>query len=287
MKKLIATAGVRLGAGWMVVAALLFALMGVFVKLGSATLSSVELVFWRSLFGVVLIGVPALARRQRFATPNWPVHLRRGVVAYCSLLGYFYAIVHLPLSTAVTLNYTSPMFLALLSVLLLRERLRAGALVALAAGFAGVVLLLRPTLAADAWLAGVLGLSSGLLAGWSYLQVRELGRRGEPEWRVVFFFALVSTIGGALMISLTGDWQMPDRDAWLAIAGVGLTATLAQLAMTRAYKVGSKLFAANLSYLTVVFSTLLGVGLWGEPLPVSSIAAIVLIVVSGIVAGRR
>ncbi|NDV13185.1 DMT family transporter [Crenobacter sp. HX-7-9] len=268
----------------MVVAALLFALMGVFVKLGSATLSSVELVFWRSLFGVVLIGVPALARRQRFATPNWPVHLRRGVVAYCSLLGYFYAIVHLPLSTAVTLNYTSPMFLALLSVLLLRERLRARAL---AAGFAGVVLLLKPTLAADAWLAGVLGLSSGLLAGWSYLQVRELGRRGEPEWRVVFFFALVSTVGGALLIPLTGDWQVPDADAWLAIAGVGLTATLAQLAMTRAYKVGSKLFAANLSYLTVVFSTLLGVGLWGEPLPPSSIAAIVLIVVSGIVAGRR
>lgn len=275
-----------LGAGWMVVAAVFFALMGVCVKLGAAYLSSTALVFWRTLIGVVVLGAAALARGQSFRTPYLRYHLQRGLMGYTSLLLYFYAIAHLPLATAVTLNYTSPMFLALLSVLVLKERLPARAVAALALGFCGVVLLLRPTLDAGSWLPGVMGLTSGLLAGWSYLHVRELGRLGEPEWRVVFYFALIATLGGAVLVSLEG-WQPVGADAWLAVLGLGVTATIAQLAMTRAYKVGSKLHAANLSYLTVVFSTLLGVLLWDELLPLTALAAIVLIVVSGMVASRR
>lgn len=275
-----------LGAGWMVVAAFFFGLMGVFVKLGSASLSSSALVFWRTLIGVLLLGIPALLKGQRFATPCLRRHIQRGLLAYTSLLLYFYAIAHLPLATAVTLNYTSPMFLALLSVVFLREKLSPRALFALALGFVGVVLLLRPTLASDAWLVGLMGLCSGLLAGWSYLHVRELARLGEPEWRIVFYFALIATLGGAVLVSFEG-WQPMDGYTMLMVAGLGITATIAQLAMTRAYKVGNKLVAANLSYLTVVFSTLLGVLLWDESLPGASLSAIILIVISGMLASRR
>ncbi|MGL6070144.1 DMT family transporter [Craterilacuibacter sp.] len=278
--------GFSLGAGWMVVAAVFFAMMGVFVKLGSASLSSTALVFWRTLSGVLLLGIPALLKGQRFATPCLGRHLKRGVLAYTSLLFYFYAIAHLPLATAVTLNYTSPMFLALLSVVLLCEKLSSRALMALALGFGGVVLLLRPTLASDAWFVGLLGLCSGLLAGWSYLHVRELARLGEPEWRIVFYFALVATLGGTVLVTLEG-WQGMDGHTMLLVAGMGITATIAQLAMTRAYRLGSKLAAANLSYLTVVFSTLLGVLLWDESLSLPSAGAIILIVISGMLASRR
>ena len=135
------------GAWWMVLAAASFGLMGVFVKLASATLGTVELVFWRTAFAVVVLGGAALLRRQRFATPLLGQHLKRGLLGYVSLLCYFYAISHLPLATAVTLNYTSPLFLALLSVLLLRERLPRSAWLAIVLGFAGVALLLKPTLA--------------------------------------------------------------------------------------------------------------------------------------------
>ncbi|WP_366062532.1 DMT family transporter [uncultured Aquitalea sp.] len=270
----------------MVVAALFFGLMGVFVKMGARHFSSTELVFWRTVLGVVGVGAAAWWRGERFVTPHFRYHLQRGLIGYASLLLYFYAISRLPLSTAVTLNYTSPMFLALLSVVLLREKLSSRALLALALGFAGVVLLLRPTLASDAWQAGLMGLGSGLLAGWSYLHVRELGRVGEPEWRVVFYFAFISTVGGAVLVTLQG-WHPVALGDVPALLGLGLTATLAQLAMTRAYKVGRKFLAANLSYLTVVFSSLFGIVFWGDQLTMPALFAMGLIVVSGILASRR
>ncbi|EEG09092.1 DMT family transporter [Pseudogulbenkiania ferrooxidans] len=276
----------RLGSAWMVVAALFFGLMGLFVKLGAQHFSSTELVFWRTAFGTLTLGVAACWRRERFVTPHLRYHVQRGLIGYISLLLYFYAIAHLPLSTAVTLNYTSPLFLALLSVLVLRERLSARAVAALALGFVGVLLLLRPTLAGERWEAGLLGLGSGLLAGWSYLHVRELGRLGEPEWRVVFYFALISTVGGAVLMQFDRWHAVTATNVWLLL-GLGLTATVAQLAMTRAYKVGRKLVAANLSYLTVVFSTLLGVLVWQDSLTLASFVAMTLIVISGILASRR
>ena len=274
------------GALWMVLAAVSFGLMGVFVKLASATLDVVALVFWRTLFATLLLGGAALIQRQAFATPLLGRHLRRGLIGYTSLLAYFYAITHLPLATAVTLNYTSPMFLALLSVWWLKKPLSRYALWALLLGFAGVILLLRPTFDASAWLAGVAGVISGLLAGWSYLHVRELGRAGEAEWRTVFYFAFISTLGGALLL-LGQPWQPLTADNIGWVLGLGVTATIAQLAMTRAYKVGRKLLVANLSYLTVVFSALFGVLLWGNVLSMADIMAMGLIIVSGVLAGRR
>ncbi|WP_083338969.1 DMT family transporter [Chromobacterium sphagni] len=270
----------------MVVAAALFALMGLFVKLGARHFSSTELVFWRTLIGAVALGGAALWRRERFPTPLLRYHLQRGVIGYVSLLLSFYAIAHLPLATATTLTYTSPMFLALLSVLLLKEKLPSRAVAGLALGFAGVALLLRPTLSGEVWFAGLMGLASGFLAGWSYLHVRELGRQGEAEWRVVFYFALISTLGG-LLLMLLERWHPVTADNVGLLLGLGVTATLAQLAMTRAYKVGRKLTAANLSYLTVVFSSLIGVWMWNDALSPSSLLAMALIVVSGMLAGRR
>ncbi|OHX14374.1 hypothetical protein BI347_13305 [Chromobacterium sphagni] len=275
-----------MGSGWMVVAAALFALMGLFVKLGARHFSSTELVFWRTLIGAVALGGAALWRRERFPTPLLRYHLQRGVIGYVSLLLSFYAIAHLPLATATTLTYTSPMFLALLSVLLLKEKLPSRAVAGLALGFAGVALLLRPTLSGEVWFAGLMGLASGFLAGWSYLHVRELGRQGEAEWRVVFYFALISTLGG-LLLMLLERWHPVTADNVGLLLGLGVTATLAQLAMTRAYKVGRKLTAANLSYLTVVFSSLIGVWMWNDALSPSSLLAMALIVVSGMLAGRR
>ncbi len=278
--------GFSLGSGWMVVAAAFFGLMGLFVKLGAQYFSSTELVFWRTLIGVLALGGAALWRRERFATPLLRYHVQRGLIGYVSLLLYFYAIAHLPLATAVTLNYTSPMFLALLSVILLREKLPPRAVAGLALGFGGVVLLLQPTLSGEAWLAGLTGVGSGLTAGWSYLHVRELGRQGEPEWKVVFYFALISTLGGLLLMSFE-TWHPVTLDNVGLLLGLGVTATLAQLAMTRAYKVGRKLVAANLSYLTVVFSSLIGVLVWGDRLGTPALAAMGLIIVSGMLASRR
>jgi drug/metabolite transporter (DMT)-like permease len=189
------------GSLWMIVAGVLFASMGVFVKLGLKYFSSSELVFYRSLFGVVLIFLVVRVNGLAVYSPNWTLHISRSLAGFAGMMLLFYVIGILPLSTATTLNYTSPLFLVVLSALVLRERLKPGLVLAVVLGFAGVVLLLRPTFSANQTVAGLLGLASGFFAGVAYLTTKHLGRLGEPGWRVVFYFTLVSTIGGLARVA--------------------------------------------------------------------------------------
>ena len=265
---------------WMIVASFLFACMGVCVKLAAATHSVVEITFWRSFIALLLLFVLVRVRGVTLATPHWRWHLTRGVVGYTALFGYFYAIALLPLATAVTLNYTSAIFLALY-LALTGLRLRPGMLLALALGLLGVALLLRPSLYAEQLWGGVIGLASGAVAAMAYFSVRELGRRGESEVRTVFYFSLVATLCSLLWL-LFSDMHPLDLRSGLLLLGVGVFAALAQLAMTRAYVRGKTLVSAALAYSTVIFSSLAGLLFWGETLPSSAWAGIVLIILSGV-----
>jgi drug/metabolite transporter (DMT)-like permease len=267
---------------WMVVASLLFACMGVCVKFAAETHSAVEIVFYRSFISLILMFALVRLRGVALATPHWRWQISRGVVGFLALFGYFYAITLLPLATAVTLNYTSAIFLAIY-LALSGMRLGAGILGALAIGLVGVGLLLKPTLNPDQLLGGVIGLASGIFAGMAYFSVRELGARGEPETRTVFYFSLVSSVCAAAWLGF-GDLHSVDRDSGLLLLGVAVFATLAQLSMTRAYSRGKTLMAAALAYSTVIFSTLFGMIFWGEVLDFSAGIAIGLIVLSGIAA---
>ena len=265
---------------WMIAASFLFACMGVCVKLAAATHSVAEITFWRSFVALLLLFVLVRVRGVTLATPHWRWHLTRGVVGYTALFGYFYAIALLPLATAVTLNYTSAIFLALY-LALTGLRLRPGMLLALALGLLGVALLLRPSLHPEQLWGGVIGLASGAVAAMAYFSVRELGRRGESEVRTVFYFSLVATLCSLLWL-LFSDMHLPDLRSGLLLLGVGVFAALAQLAMTRAYVRGKTLVSAALAYSTVIFSSLAGLLFWGETLPSSAWAGIVLIILSGV-----
>ena len=272
----------------MLVAGLLFAIMGGFVKLGASQFSSAELVFYRSLFGLLAIYWVIRTRNRTphpFATVHWRAHLTRSVAGFIALLLFFHAIAELPLATAVTLNYTSPLFLALLLTFWQREKPHWPLLSALLLGFAGLILLLRPTLHADQLLTGLMGLGSGFLAGVAYFNLRQLGRLGEPDWRTVFYFTLVSSLGAGIVASMTG-WHRVDLQAAGVLLGLGITATLAQLALTRAYRLGNALTVGGLAYSTVVFASLLGVLWWREVLPAGAWLGMGLIVASGVMSLR-
>lgn len=269
------------GSLWMLVAGVLFAVMGVCVKLGAERFSTAELVFYRSAFGLLTILVIALSRGLPLSTPYWPKHLWRSLTGFVSLILFFYAITALPLATAITLNYTAPLFLAIFTAGILRERVQPRLVGAIMLGFIGVVLLLDPTLDHTQWRAGILGLISGMTAGLAYLQVTQLGRMGEPEWRTVFYFTLVCTLGGAFGMAFFQFHPLTMADLPLLV-GMGVSATLAQLAMTRAYRKGNALVTGSLAYSTVVFASLFGLWLWHEHLSVDQWLAITLIVASGI-----
>jgi drug/metabolite transporter (DMT)-like permease len=273
-------------SSWMLVAGLLFAAAGVFVKLGATDFTAAELTFYRSLFTVVLaaglvLGTPGGTVR----TPHFGAHLLRGIMGAMSLLGFYYAITKLPL-TAQTLNYTSPLFLAIATTVVLGERFSGWLVFAIALGFGGVAMLLQPTFAAGQEGPALVGLLSGVFAAWAYLSVRTLGRLGEPDWRVVFWFGAVGTVLCLAWQALTGPFHAITGANWWILAGVGLTGTLAQLAMTRAYRLGNTLVASALSYSTIVFATIFTYAVWGDTLSPLAWAGMVVIVASGLVAMR-
>ncbi len=267
---------------WMIAASFLFACMGVCVKFAAETHSAVEITFYRRFISLILMFGLVRLRGVALATPHWRWQVTRGAVGFSALFSYFYAITLLPLATAVTLNYTSAIFLALY-LGFAGMRMRRGMLGALVLGLVGVIMLLKPTLHADQLVGGLVGLGSGVLAGMAYFSVRELGARGEPETRTVFYFSLVSSVGAAIWLAFS-DMHAVDLRSGLLLLGVACFATVAQLAMTRAYSRGKTLMSAALAYSTVIFSSLFGMLFWGEVMDAASWLAIGLIVASGVAA---
>jgi drug/metabolite transporter (DMT)-like permease len=255
--------------------------MGVFVKLGAAYFSHVELVFYRSFIGLLLVFFIMRQQRISVTTQHWGKHLSRSVAGTVALSLFFYCITVLPLATAVTLNYTAPLYLTIFTMLVFKDKFHLPLTLAIAMGFFGVVLLLHPTLEHDQLLPGLLGLISGFLAGVVYLNVKQLGIIGEPETRIVFYFSLTASM-------FSGMWMLLDTvhaitlKNFAILLGLGSTATLAQLAMTRAYRVGKTLVVSSLAYSTVVFASLFGMLLWHENLSLSSWLGMALIIAGGV-----
>ena len=266
---------------WMIAASFFFACMGVCVKLAADSFSAAEVVFYRSILSLLMMFALVRVRGVSIATPHWRFQLWRSASGFVSLLLYFYAITLLPLATAVTLAYTSPLFLMIYLALLGKMRLRHSMLGALVLGFIGVALLLRPSLRADQLLGGLIGLGGGMMAGLAYYNVKELGERGEVEERTVFYFALLSTVASGIWMTLY-DFNPVDLRGGLLLLGVVVFGTAAQLAMTRAYKRGRTLMAASLAYSTVIFASLFGALIWHEILSPASWLAISLIIASGV-----
>jgi S-adenosylmethionine uptake transporter len=228
---------------------------------------------------------------QSLRTPVPVMHFWRNIVGVTSLGFWFYAIGKLPLATAMTLNYMSSVWIAafLVGGTLMgtlagtnQDTRKQGPLVlAVLSGFAGVVMMLRPTIEQDQVFAGLVGLMSGFISAFAYMHVMALGRVGEPVGRIVFYFALGTTVAGAFGMAVTGlsawDWS---HAVWLL--PIGVLASLGQMCLTRAYSQGATLVVANLQYSGIVFAALYGLLLFGEQLPWIGWIGMWLIIASGI-----
>ena len=279
---------------WMLFASFAFAAMGAGVKLASEFYTTSELLFYRGLIGsVILLG---LVRHQggSFRTPFPKEHLFRSLVGVTSLWLWFFAIGKLPLATAMTLNYMAPIWMAAgLFVAGWWSRTSTvewPLIVAVGASFFGVILVLQPAFETNQWLGGLAGVCSSVISAMAYMQVRKLGQMGEPEYRVVFYFSLTTTFTGLFGV-LGGDGQqngLPFHShtpgGALLLLCIGFAALMAQMAMTRAYRVGKVLVVANLQYTGIVFSSMWGLALWGDRFGWHVWLGIAVILASGIAA---
>jgi drug/metabolite transporter (DMT)-like permease len=275
-----------MSASWlMVLASFLFATMGVCVKLASAEYGAGEVMFYRGLIGAVAMFLLARSRGISLATRVPATHFWRSLSGVTAMFLWFYSLGSLPLATAMTLNYMSSVWMALFLIggaaMLGASRVDGRLIFTVLLGFAGVALILRPTIDQQQLWHGLIGLLSGIISATAYLQVAALARAGEPEVRIVFYFSLGGSLFGLVTTLWSGVHGHTPKGAALLLA-VGLLATAAQLMMTRAYATGRALVNASLQYLGIAFSFGYGVLLFADQVTWMALGGMLLIVGAGL-----
>ncbi len=281
------------GILYMLLASLSFAAMGGFAKVVSQVLPPVEVTFFRNIFGVVLVGLAIykVPLKQKGGRPF--LLLFRGSMGFAALLAYFYIMAHIPLGTAVTYNKTSPIFVAIFAYLFLNEKLHKSALLAIVIGFIGILLVAQPEGGAFTKY-DILGIFSGIGAALAYTSIREL-REYYDTRAIVMSFMGVGTIAPLFLMLITPyvtvseefDWMfaefvMPVGIEWLYVAAVGVSATVSQLLMTKAYELTKAGIVGTISYTNIVFAVVIGVML-GDPIPdFWTVLGIILVIMSGL-----
>lgn len=264
------------GILYMLFASFLFAVMGGFAKQLSSSMSSLEVVFFRNIFGVFLIGFMVFKNpiKQQGGKPF--LLFFRGFMGFIALLAFFYNIAHISLADAMTFAKTAPVFTALFAYIFLKEKMSPYAWLALFIGFIGIVLITQPQ-GLTFSRTDLLGIFSGIGAALAYTSVRELNKYYDTK-SIVLSFMLTGTIGPLFLFFLTpyintssldfmfADFIIPQGRQWFYIFGLGLFATMAQMYMTKAYGETKAGIVGAISYSNIVFAIIIGL-LLGDALP--------------------
>jgi len=274
----------RQAAGLLMGSSLLFALAGAAVKVASASVPNVMVVFLRSLFGLLAL-VPLLVHGgiDELRTPYPRQQVTRALAGLAAMYCFFYAIAHLPLAEAMMLNYSSPMWIPFIAWIWLGEPLNRRIGWAVATGFVGVGLILKPGIGFFSP-AALVGLASGVMTATAMVAIRGLARF-EPTIRIVFYFGIVCSIASFFPALL--DWRAPSPSGLALLGLVGVLTTSGQLLLTRAYSLAPAARIGPFTYSTVVFAAILGWALWGEVPDLLSLVGALLVALAGVLAIRE
>ena len=282
----------KLAIKYMLYAGLLFAITGTFAKILSDFLPSLEIVFFRNIVGLIII-VISIYKIPLKQTGGKPFLLFiRGFVGFLALLMYFYNIATIPLATAQTFSKTSPIFTAIFSYLILGEKLSKLQIFGVIVGFIGITFITGFDIT-SLQKTDYLGILSGVGAALAYTSIRELKKYYDTR-AIVLSFMNVGTIGPVILMFVAQFYQndmfdfmiakfiMPKNIEWLYIMGLGLSATMSQFFMTKAYSLEKGGIVGTIGYSNIIFSIFLGMML-GDPFPSTPIlVGIMLIIISGV-----
>ena len=279
------------GIKYMLLASLLFAFMGAAAKELSDSMSSVEVVFFRNVFGVFFILISIYNSPLKQLGGKFWLLTFRGVAGFVALLFFFYNISQISLGEAMTFSKTSTIFTAVLAYIFLKEKLGLKGWIGVFIGFIGIIFITEFD-GSSLEKTDYLGILSGVGAAFAYTSVREL-RKFYDTRAIVLSFMAIGTIGPIILMIIEslysnpnldfmlGTLIMPDINDWFYIILLGIFSTYAQIYMTKAYSFAKAGIIGTISYSNIVFSIILGLIL-GDSFPSALIIfGILLIVFSG------
>jgi drug/metabolite transporter (DMT)-like permease len=261
----------------MILASFSFSIMATFVKFSTASLPSMEIVFFRSFLGSILVGGLIAKNRISWIGKKPKISILRGLFGFGALSFHFYAISQLDLGTAVMLNYTAPIFVVILAHLLLKEKTTWVVASTILCSFAGLYLLAAPQFEVRPT-AILFGILSGILAAVAYVLIR-FTKKIESPYTVIFYFTAISTLGSIPFMIPHFIW--PSLRGWIGILGVTVGAFFGQVFLTKSIQGAPVSRVLPLSYLTPVFAATFGMLLWKEFFTVKSLIGGAIIIACG------
>ncbi|PWC44803.1 DMT family transporter [Azospirillum sp. TSO22-1] len=263
----------------MLVAVFLFSILNVLVKVTAEDYPLTQVTFFRNAFALLPVWATVMAQGGfgsiRTARPMG--HLWRSCVGLTSMTLMFWSFHLLPLADAVALNFAAPLFLTALSVPLLSEQVGVHRWSAVAVGFVGVLIIVRPS--PDMLnLGAIVALGAALAQSFAMIAIRQLST-SETANSIVFYFTLTTTLLSALTLPFA--WRTPDLWGFALLVATGLVGGTAQLFMTRAYTLAPAAVIAPFNYASIVWAALFGWTLWYEVPDLHVVAGAAVVVASG------
>ncbi len=276
---------VRRAVIWSILSGVLFSVMSMLVKSSGQSLPTMQVVFGRSLFGLLLIlpWIIYYSPHAVFTTDRWRLQLVRCIIGIAAMSCTFYALAKLPLVDVTAINYSKPIFILLLAAAFLRERVTATQWVLTVIGFIGILIVLRPlpeTFDAN-YLVAVL---AAVLVAFAITIVKEL-TSSESPFSVLAWFSLLST-GFSAPFALW-HWQTPDFWQWVELAMTGFFGIVAQFCVIRSYALAPASYLAPLGYINILFTGSLGFLVFGDVPDIISILGAIIIMASTFYLMRR
>jgi len=269
---------------YMLAATVLFSIMVASVRHVSSEVDSFEIVFFRNLLGIFIIG-PIVARRGLgfLRTSRLRLYAWRAAFGLGSMFMWFYAITVTPIAEAVALSFTSPLFVTVIAVFLLHEKVGTPRWVATAIGFGGAMIVLRPGIA-EVTTGHMLLIASSILMAVSIVSIKMLARTEPPE-RIVAYMVIIFT--PVSLIPALFVWEWPSLNAWFWLFVVAGAGTFAHIAFTRALSKADASAVMPLDFMRLPATAVIGYLAFSEIPDVWTFAGAVVIFVSSVYIARR
>ncbi|NRA90038.1 MAG: DMT family transporter [Simkaniaceae bacterium] len=266
-------------------AALSYASLALLIQTAEKFLPNAVLIFFRQFFGLLILlpMIPIkLGSFKEVKTKVFPLHMLRAFASLSSMFCLYFALRYLPLTDAVLLTYTRPLFIPIVVYLWFQQKWTKNTWSGLLVGFLGIILILRPDQEIFN-IASLVGLAAGLFGAIAFTSIRRLTRT-EPAERITFFYMALSLPLAA--VPLANNWQTPTIYGWGFLALIGLFAVFYQLFLSRAYRHAKAFKVGSLLYSSVAFAYLFDFFLGRKEIPYTAVIGIILIVFGSIIALR-